>query len=68
MGDVVNLNQFRKKRNRKKAEDTARNIRTSFGRSAIQKKQDLDKQKKRDALLDQKKLPNQNEDETPSEN
>ena len=68
MGDVVNLNQFRKKRNRKKAEDTARNNRASFGRSVAQKKQDMNQQKKRDALLDKKKLSNKDEEETPSEN
>lgn len=68
MGDVVNLNQFRKKRNRKTAEDTARNNRASFGRSAAQKKQDMNQQKKRDALLDKKKLSNKDKEETPSEN
>lgn len=70
MGDVVNLNQFRKKRSRKNAEDTARNNRASFGRSAAQKKQDAIEQQKRDALLDQKKRPKQDgeEEDTPSEN
>ncbi|MZR30154.1 DUF4169 family protein [Sneathiella litorea] len=70
MGDVVNLNQFRKKQNQKKTQDTARNNRVSFGRSAVQKKQDKNQQKKQDASLDQKKLHNQGEDknETPPEN
>ncbi|MCC3306513.1 DUF4169 family protein [Sneathiella sp. HT1-7] len=68
MGDIVNLNQFRKERNRKAAEDLARNNRASFGRTSAQKKKDLDKKKKRDALLDQKKLPGQSEEDTPSEN
>ena len=68
MGDLVNLNQFRKERNRKAAEDLARNNRASFGRTSAQKKKDLDKKKKRDALLDQKKLPGQSEEDTSSEN
>ena len=70
MGDVVNLNQFRKKRNRKEAEDTARNNRVSYGRTAAQKKRDLEQKQNRDAILDQKKLAGKEEDgdETPSEN
>lgn len=63
MGDVVNLNKFRKKRNRKEAEATARNNRVSHGRSGAQKKRDLEQQEKRDALLDQKRLSGEDTDE-----
>mgnify|MGYP003142728390 FL=1 len=65
MGDVVNLNQFRKKQGRKKAEELARNNRVRFGRTSQQKKQEKDQIQRGKTTLDQKKLsPTHDEDET----
>ncbi|WP_340151091.1 DUF4169 family protein [uncultured Sneathiella sp.] len=67
MGDVVNLNQFRKKQGRKKAEELARNNRVRFGRTSLQKKQDKSQLQRGKSELDQKKLsPARDDEETPS--
>ena len=66
MGDVVNLNQFRKKQDRKKAEELARNNRVRFGRNSQQKKQDKDQIQRGKTDLDQKKLsPTRDDEEIP---
>ena len=64
MGDVVNLNQFRKKRDRKDANEKASRNRIRHGRTKAEKKAE---QKKHDISareLDRKKLPSKprNED------
>ncbi|MEX0582855.1 MAG: DUF4169 family protein [Sneathiella sp.] len=56
MGDVINLNQFRKKQGRKKAEESARNNRVRFGRTSQQKKLEKDQIKRGKINLDRKKL------------
>ncbi|MFC4271151.1 DUF4169 family protein [Sneathiella chungangensis] len=70
MGDVVNLNKFRKKRDRKKAEDAARGNRVRYGRTSEQKNLDKDQKQRDDIALDQKKLTgrDEGENETPTEN
>lgn len=56
MGDVVNLNKFRKKREKQEAQDLARENRTRFGRSKTKRKSDDAARRKNIAELDQKKL------------
>ena len=56
MGDVVSLNQFRKKRDRKNSETTARNNRVRFGRTLNQRITDNNQRSKEDAELESKKL------------
>jgi hypothetical protein len=56
MGDVVNLNQFRKKQERKKAEKTARNNRARFGRSKAEKNAEHHRENKNRTDLEHKKL------------
>ncbi|WP_373086157.1 DUF4169 family protein [Sneathiella sp.] len=56
MGDVVSLNQFRKKHDRKITEKKARENRILFGRTSTEKKSDKDQKSKNTLQLDQKKL------------
>ncbi|MCF8465871.1 MAG: DUF4169 family protein [Sneathiella sp.] len=68
MGDVVSLNQFRKKRDRKNSETTARNNRVRFGRTLNQRQTDNDQRARKDAELENKKLtrtPKDNEESDP---
>ncbi len=69
MGDVVNLNKFRKKREKKEAESLARENRTRFGRTKNQRKSDESQQRKNVTELDQKKFqnPTQSDDKDGSE-
>jgi len=64
MGDVVNLNQFRKKQDRKKADDGARNNRVRYGRSGSKKKQDKEQKRRESAVLDHKKLTKEIDEES----
>lgn len=56
MGDVVNLNQFRKKQERKAAKDKARQNRHVHGRSKTERKTDKIQQQKDANELQNKKL------------
>ncbi len=56
MGDVVNLNKFRKKKAKDKAERDARSNRVKYGRSGDTKKLDKKTREKSDTKLDGKKL------------
>jgi hypothetical protein len=69
MGDVVNLNKFRKKRKKAEAESVARENRTRFGRTKHQHKSDDARKRKNVTELDQKKLqtPTQADDKDGSE-
>lgn len=68
MGDVVNLNQFRKKRDRKEAENKARENRIKFGRTGLQKKLDRDETRRNITELERKKLTRdeRHDDDSPS--
>lgn len=63
MGDIVNLNHFRKKQDRKKAGEKARNNRVRHGRSGLQKKQDRNESKRNNTELEHKKLIREDEDD-----
>jgi hypothetical protein len=56
MGDVINLNRFRKQRERTQREAQAAVNRTRFGRTKDEKKRDVDDTKRQDRDLDGKKL------------
>ncbi|PHQ67236.1 MAG: DUF4169 domain-containing protein [Sneathiella sp.] len=56
MGDVVNLNQFRKQKDRKGADAKARHNRARFGRSKAAKNAEDQQRSKKDSELDHKKL------------
>ena len=56
MGDVINLNRFRKQRERTQREAQAAVNRTRFGRTKDEKKRDVDDTKRQDHNLDGKKL------------
>ncbi|WP_334129532.1 DUF4169 family protein [Sneathiella sp.] len=63
MGDVVNLNQFRKKRNRKEAEDKARDNRVKYGRTGFQKKLERLENQRKLTDLERKKLTREDHDD-----
>jgi hypothetical protein len=66
MGEVVNLNQYRKKRERQLALTQAEANRAKFGRGKNQKRKDLADEKGRNADLDGKRIERQGKsDETP---
>ena len=66
MGEVVNLNQYRKKREKQLAQTQAEANRAKFGRNKIQKRKDLADEKSRNAELDNKLVERQGQtDETP---
>lgn len=56
MGDIVNLNKFRKKKNRSSSEKQAKENRVAFGRTGSQKKADADKENKHQTSIDNRKL------------
>jgi len=56
MGDVVNLNRFRKARAKAGAEKQAAENRVSFGRSKVEKLQETHERDRSDQDLDGKKL------------
>lgn len=56
MGDVVNLNRFRKARQRTEKQATAAENRTRFGRSAAKRKADALARDKAESRLDGKKI------------
>jgi|TARA_R110002072_G_scaffold107901_3_gene234403 hypothetical protein len=62
MGDVVNLNRFRKNRDRKKNEEDARNNRIRYGRTGQQKKLDRAESERNKTEVEQKKLIRDDED------
>lgn len=64
MGDVVNLNQFRKTQKRKEADAKARDNRAKYGRTGPQKKRDKIESERNAAELDRKKLSRPDTDET----
>lgn len=53
MGEVINLRQFRKARERAEAETKAQANRAKFGRTKAQKARDGDEEARREQLLDQ---------------
>lgn len=66
MGEVVNLNQYRKKREKQLAQTQAEANRAKFGRTKIQTRKDLADEKSRKADLDSKLVERQEQtDETP---
>jgi len=58
MGDVVNLNHFRKKQERKAAKDKASQNRRAHGRTKAERKADEKQQRQNTDELDHKKLEN----------
>ena len=56
MGDVVNLNKFRKSKTRSLSEEKSKENRVAFGRTGAQKKADADNARKRQTLMDGKEL------------
>ncbi|MBE7638536.1 DUF4169 family protein [Sneathiella sp. P13V-1] len=56
MGDVVNLNKFRKQQRRSEQEKQASENRTRFGLNKMQKKEIRDKAEKAEKELSGKKL------------
>lgn len=63
MGDVVNLNQFRKERERRRKIAQASMNREKFGRTKAEKQADREEQARTERSLDGAKLPTP-EDET----
>ncbi len=67
MGDVVNLNKFRKNKNREQLEKRAKQNRTRFGRTKQQKTSDRQIFDKNETNLTGKKLTkSQRKDEPPA--
>lgn len=56
MADIVNLNQFRKKRRRAGKKAVAATNRTKFGRTRVERIADRREQESRDRDLDGKKI------------
>jgi hypothetical protein len=56
MGEVINLNRFRKARAKADAEKQAEENRISFGRSKAEKTQDIRERDRNDQDFDGKKL------------
>lgn len=56
MGEVVNLNRFRKARAKAEAEKTAEENRAAFGRTKVEKRQTSTELNRADQDLDGKKL------------
>tara|TARA_R110000787_G_scaffold31927_1_gene84505 strand:+ start:27 stop:206 length:180 start_codon:yes stop_codon:yes gene_type:complete len=56
MGDVVNLNKFRKRRQREDAADAAAENRRKFGRTRAERSADRKETETRDKTLDGKKI------------
>ncbi len=56
MGDVVNLNKFRKKKAKEEAERDTRSNRVKYGRAGEKKKLDKKTREKSETSLDGKKL------------
>ena len=55
MGEIVNLNKFRKEKQREAEKRAARDNRVRFGRSGVEKLADRRANEKADATLDGKK-------------
>ncbi len=56
MGEVINLNRFRKARGKVEAEKKAEENRVSFGRSKAERRQETLERDRTDQDLDDKKL------------
>jgi hypothetical protein len=56
MGDLVNLNKFRKAKQRRVEEDQATINREKFGRTKAEAKQDRQARERQDKALDDRKL------------
>jgi hypothetical protein len=70
MGEVINLRQFRKARERAEAEAEARTNRAKFGRTKAQRVRDADEEARREQLLDQarREVAGDTEDDPSSSN
>lgn len=55
MGDIVNLNRFRKQQERRRKEDEAAENRVRFGRTKAERAQDRGEEDRRNRDLDGKK-------------
>jgi hypothetical protein len=62
MGDVVNLNRWKKARDKREAAEQAQANRAAHGRNGVAKKNDRAERARREALLDGAKR----EDDTPA--
>ena len=56
MGEVINLNRFRKARAKACSEKQAEENRASFGRTKVEKRQEIHERDRTDQDLDGKKL------------
>ena len=56
MGDVINLNQFRKRKTNEQNSARSAANRQKFGRTRLERKRDEDEGRKRDKTLDDSKL------------
>lgn len=66
MGDVVNLNQFRKSRNKQARKKEARQNVIAHGLTGVEKNRQKQQQIKNDALFNQKKIDKSPSDENDS--
>lgn len=62
MGDLVNLNKFRKAKQRRNQDATATINREKFGRSKAERGRDQQQSERRDRDLDGAKLPDEDND------
>ncbi len=62
MGDLVNLNKFRKAKQRRNQEATAAINREKFGRTKADKDRDQQQRERQDRDLDGAKLPGEDSD------
>jgi len=64
MGEIINLNRFRKRRDRAEDERRADENRVRFGRTRAERARDSDEPRRADRALDDKRLPAGRDDPT----